>query len=245
MNSNITNTLLVGSNGRIGKAICEHLINNNHNVFGLDIKNTKKKHENYIFNNVNITKSAQIDKFFDTNKKINFLNLIYCAYPFNKSWGTKFEKLNFKNLSENITSQLTSQIYFLKNFFNHSIKNKARVKVILFSSIQGLGSPKFEHYKSLNMGTPIEYSATKASVINITKYLAKYYKGYGYNINCISPGGIKDNQNKIFIKRYKKSSLNNGLLDPKDILSTVDFLISNKSKFINGQNIIVDDGWSI
>ena len=59
------------------------------------------------------------------------------------------------------------------------------------------------------MGTPIEYSATKASVINITKYLAKYYKGYGDNINCISPGGIKDNQNKIFIQRYKKSSLNN------------------------------------
>ena len=41
------------------------------------------------------------------------------------------------------------------------------------------------------------------------------------------------------------STLNKGLLDPSDILTSVDFLISDDSKNINGQNIIVDDGWSI
>ena len=52
-------------------------------------------------------------------------------------------------------------------------------------------------------------------------------------------------QPKKFIKRYKQSCGSKGLLDPKDIIGAITFLLSNSSKFINGQNIIVDDGWSL
>ena len=50
---------------------------------------------------------------------------------------------------------------------------------------------------------------------------------------------------KKFIKRYLSSCGTKGLLDPKDIVGTITFLLSNSSEFINGQNIIVDDGWSL
>ena len=95
------------------------------------------------------------------------------------------------------------------------------------------------------MNSPIEYSAIKAATINITKYLAKYYRGYGFNINCISPGGIKDNQSPTFQKRYSNSTFNKGLLNASDILTGIDFLLSRGSQYVNGQNIIIDDGWSI
>ena len=64
------------------------------------------------------------------------------------------------------------------------------------------------------MISPIEYSAIKAGLISITKYLAKYYKGNNIRVNCISPGGIKDNQEEIFIRKYRESC-NNNYLDPK------------------------------
>ena len=51
------------------------------------------------------------------------------------------------------------------------------------------------------MNSPIEYSAAKAGIISLTGYLAKYIKNKDLRINCISPGGIYDNQNKIFVKR--------------------------------------------
>ena len=79
----------------------------------------------------------------------------------------------------------------------------------------------------------------------MTKYLAKYYKNKNIRINCVSPGGINDNQPNEFIKNYEASTLNIGMLDPEDISNTVEWLVSEKSRAINGQNIIVDDGWSL
>ena len=79
----------------------------------------------------------------------------------------------------------------------------------------------------------------------LIKYVVKYSSNKNLRLNCISPGGILDNQNKIFTKRYKKDCISKGLLEPKDLLSAFDFLLSNKSSFINGQNIIIDDGWSL
>ena len=237
-------TLVVGSNGRLGKTICNHLLENDKYVFGIDKNKSIFKSQNYSHKVLDITKFKNIQNFFSNNQFI-FDNLIYTVYPFNKKWGKKFEDLEYKSLSENINFQLTSQIYFLKNFFSFVLKKKFKVKVILISSIQGLGAPKFDHYKGLNMNSPIEYSAIKAATINITKYLAKYYRGYGFNINCISPGGIKDNQNPTFQKRYSNSTFNKGLLNASDILTGIDFLLSRGSQYVNGQNIIIDDGWSI
>ena len=71
--------------------------------------------------------------------------------------------------------------------------------LVLISSIQGIQAPKFEHYKNLNMNSPIEYSAIKSGIISITKYLSKYYRNKNIRINCVSPGGIKDNQPRLFI----------------------------------------------
>ena len=93
--------------------------------------------------------------------------------------------------------------------------------------------------------SPIEYSASKAGIINMTKYLAKYFKKKNIRVNCISPGGILDNQPEAFLKKYKKDCLSKGMLDPKDLCGTLNFLLSEDSRYINGQNIIIDDGWSL
>ena len=117
--------------------------------------------------------------------------------------------------------------------------------MILISSIQGLDTPKFEHYSGTKMNSPIEYSAAKSGIISVTKYLAKFYKNRNLRINCVSPGGIRSNQPNLFVKKYRKSCNSKGLLDPQDISNLILFLISEKSKFIHGQNFVVDDVWSL
>ena len=125
------------------------------------------------------------------------------------------------------------------------LKKKNNGNLILISSIQGVRPPKFEHYNNLKMVSPIEYSAIKSGIISIIQYLAKYFKKKkNLRFNCISPGGIEDSQ-PILFKKYKASCINKGLLDPKDITGTILFLIDDRSKYINGQNIIIDDGWSL
>ncbi len=95
------------------------------------------------------------------------------------------------------------------------------------------------------MTSPVEYSPIKAGIIILTKYMAKYFKGTNIRFNCISPGGILNKQPKEFRDRYQKYCTSKGLLDAIDLKGTLVYLLSDSSKYVNGQNIIVDDGWTL
>ena len=95
------------------------------------------------------------------------------------------------------------------------------------------------------MTSPLEYSAIKAGVISLTKWLARYYTGYSIRVNCVSPGGILAGQPETFLKRYRESCTNFGMLTSNQVAGTICFLLSTQSEAINGQNIVVDDGWSL
>ena len=75
--------------------------------------------------------------------------------------------------------------------------------------------------------------------------MAKYLKDTNIRVNCISPGGIFDDQPETFLSSYRNKCLNKGMLNPSDLVGTLIFLLSDSSKYINGQNIIVDDGFTL
>jgi NAD(P)-dependent dehydrogenase (short-subunit alcohol dehydrogenase family) len=109
----------------------------------------------------------------------------------------------------------------------------------------GVVAPKFENYEGTSMTSPIEYTAVKSGIISLTSWLAKYYKNKNIMVNCVSPGGILDQQPQSFLDKYCNSCTSKGMLDPTDVAGTVLFLLSKQAKYINGQNIVVDDGWSL
>jgi NAD(P)-dependent dehydrogenase (short-subunit alcohol dehydrogenase family) len=241
-----------GGLGKIGLSLALNLSKHFNVVIGdinkmKFIKIKKKLHnKNIKFYKCNLCLSDDIKKFINFGvkqfKKIDFT--IHCCYPRTNDWLQNFEKLNQSSLNINLSNQLGGSIIYSQQFIKYFLKNGGG-KIIHLSSIQGLSTPKFEHYKGLNMNSPIEYSAIKSGIISITKYLAKYYGQKNIQINCVSPGGIKNDQPKIFIKRYKKSCLTKGLLDYQDLHPLILFLLSDGSKYMNGQNIVIDDGWSL
>lgn len=170
--------------------------------------------------------------------------LVNSAYPRNKNWGHKFEEVTYEDLCENINMHLGG--YFLTSQqFSEYFKKNGGGNLINFSSIYGVIAPRFEVYKDTPMTLPIEYPLIKSAIILLTKYIAKYYKGYHIRANCISPGGILDQQPETFQKQYKTYCLNKGMLDRQDMVGTLLFLLSDASKMINGQNLIVDDGFTL
>ena len=76
-------------------------------------------------------------------------------------------------------------------------------------------------------------------------FIVKILLGTKIRINNISPGGIFDNQNKQFVKRYSKFTNYNSMLNVDDVIGVIDFLISSKNKKITGQNISIDDGFTL
>ena len=245
--------LITGGAGRIGSAIAKDLIKKGYNVLLGDIDNKKllriknklnsKKLEIY---HSNLSKKKDIEKFinFGLKKFKRVHGAVHCSYPRSKKWGTKFENLEEAYLNKDLQNQLGSSIIFSQKIMKEFTKKKEG-NLIFISSIQGVQSPKFDHYENLNMASPIEYSAIKSGIIAITKYLSKYFRGKNIRVNCVSPGGIEDNQPKLFKKRYKNSCNSKGLLHEDDVAKLIIFLLSDKSKYINGQNLIIDDGWTL
>lgn len=75
--------------------------------------------------------------------------------------------------------------------------------------------------------------------------MAKYFKGMNIKVNALSPGGILDSQPEAFLTKYKEQCLNKGMLDKSDMKGTLIYLLSDMSRYVNGQNIVVDDGFSL
>ena len=245
--------IITGGAGRIGSTLAVDLIKHDHNVLLGDINNLKLLKIKKKLNSENIeifqgdlTTKKNIDRFikFGVKKFKNIHAAVHCSYPTSKKWGARLEDLKDIHLKSDLQNQLGGSIIFSQRIMKYFLKKK-KGNLILISSIQGIQAPKFDHYKNLNMTSPIEYSAIKSGIISITKYLSKYYKNKNIRINCVSPGGIKDNQPKLFTKRYRQSCNTKGLLDGEDVSKLILFLLSDKSKYITGQNLIIDDGWSL
>lgn len=246
-------TIITGGAGRIGQSLAIQLVKKKENVLIGDFDKKKLLKIKKIINSEyleifhsDLTKIKNIDKFikFGVAKFGKISSAVHCSYPRSKGWGTTFENLKEKYLNEDLSKQLGGTILFSQRILKYFLKQK-KGNLILISSIQGLQPPKFEHYKNLTMTSPIEYSSIKAGIISATKYLSKYIKKKNIRVNCVSPGGIEDNQPQLFKKRYKLSCNSKGLLHSKDIAELINFLLSDKSQYINGQNIVIDDGWSL
>ena len=113
------------------------------------------------------------------------------------------------------------------------------------TSIYGVVGNDLTMYENTSINTAAPYSAIKGGVINFTRYLASYYGRNGVRINCVSPGGIFDNQHETFVSNYEKKVPMGRMGNPDDIAPAVSFLLSDEAKYITGQNLIVDGGWTV
>lgn len=170
--------------------------------------------------------------------------VVNSAYPRNKNYGRKLEKVEYRDFCENLNIHLGG--YFLvSQQFAEFFKMQGHGNVINISSVYGIIAPRFQIYNNTSMTMPVEYAAIKSALIILTQYMAKYYKGSNIRFNTISAGGILDGQPPSFRKAYGEFCVNKGMLDRADISGTVLYLLSDMSSCVNGQNIIVDDGFTV
>lgn len=218
-------------NKEIGKKVKEQLS-----------KELNTKNINFI--KLDITSKDSLKKCIKKlNKKYEKIDaLVNNAYPRNKNYARHFFDVEYNDFVENIGLNLGGYFTTSQQFAKY-FKKQGYGNIINISSIYGVVAPKFSIYNGTQMTTPIEYAAIKSGLIHLTKYMAKYFKGMNIKVNTLSPGGIFDNQPEDFLEAYKKECLSKGMLDKSDLKGTLVYLLSDMSKFVNGQNVIVDDGF--
>lgn len=211
-----------------------------------EVKKEQLPVENLHFHELDITsKSSVLDSIKDISLKFGRIDaLVNNAYPRNNHYGRKLEEVEYIDFADNVSKHLGG--YFLcMQQYSLFFKGQGHGNIVSMSSIYGVVAPRFEVYENAGFTMPVEYAAIKAGVIHLTKYFVKYFKGSNIRFNCISPGGIENHQQADFVKKYNSYAANKGMLDKNDLSGTLIFLLSDASRYVNGQNIIVDDGWSL
>lgn len=178
-----------------------------------------------------VKKYGQIDGFVNN------------AYPRTKDWGTKFEEINPDSWRTNVDMQLNSYFVCCQEVLRIMEKQKYG-SIVNIASIYGVVGNDFTLYEEFGGTSPAAYSAIKGGIINFTRYLSSYYGRKGIRVNCVSPGGIFDHQHPSFVARYEAKVPMGRLGNPDDIAPAVSFLLSEEAKYITGQNLIVDGGWT-
>jgi len=249
--------VVTGGAGLIGQEFIKAVVEQNgiaiiadiNEEIGLKVKERLSKElttSNIDFIQLDITsKESLIECIKYLDKKYKRIDaLVNNAYPRNKNNARHFFDVEYEALKENLALNLGGYFTTSQQFASYFQKQNYG-NIINISSIYGVVAPKFEIYDGTNMTVPVEYASIKSGLIHLTKYMAKYFKGMNIKVNTLSPGGIFDNQDEKFLEAYKEHCLNKGMLDTKDLSGTLIYLLSEMSKYINGQNIIIDDGWCL
>ena len=220
------NILITGSEGSIGSFLKKKL-KSKFNIICYDIKLKKKINDEFIF-----------DKIF--SQKI--YAIIFChgknTTPLSKN--KNFNKKLFLDEGK-IQEFLDTNLFVNIKIINKYLNTNSVGRVINFSSIYSLKSPKHFIYK--NFSKEIGYSISKAASNMMMKYLgAKFAKKFLFN--SIILGGVhsKDLSN-FFLKNYNKNNPTGRMMKLKEVLPTVNFLLDENNTYTNAQEIVVDGGW--
>ena len=249
--------IITGAAGNLGSQYAEGLSQMGANVVLCDIDLDKcKKISDSLNKKYNVN---SIPLKLDLTKKLSISNLVKktvqkfskidvlinnAAYQgTSKTRTTSFENLPLSEWNDALSVNLTG-IFLTCQQVGKVMKKQGFGNVINIGSTYGLVAPDQRIYGTSGQNAASFYSATKSAVINLTRYLASYWANSGIRVNTLSPGGVKRNQEKSFIKNYSRKTMIGRMASKDEYVGAVVFLASDASSYMTGSNLIIDGGWT-
>lgn len=235
--------IVTGGSGLIGREIVKDILSKGGIALNADINVSTDLAKGTLQVDISSEESVQqaVDKIYKKWGRID--GLVNCAYPRTKDWGAFFEDIPFASWQKNVDLQLNSCFLFCQQVLK-IMAEQGFGSIVNIASIYGIVGNDFTLYEEYGGTSPAAYSAIKGGIINFTRYLASYYGRKGIRVNCVSPGGIFDHQHPSFVSRYEAKVPMGRMGNPDDIAPAVSFILSDEAKYITGQNLAVDGGWT-
>ncbi len=234
--------LVTGGSGLIGKSIIKDLTEDGYVPINIDITSAENSCEHI---KCDITKEDEIEGVFQLiyQKYGRIDGLVNNAYPRKEAFGADFLDVQEKQLVEQLHFQLASYYLCCQKVLPYLQKSNGG-SIVNISSIYGSVGNDFSLYENTKMNPSGVYNMVKGGINSLTNYLAAKFGKDQIRVNTISPGGIFDNQDKKFVEKYIQKVPLARMGNPDDISPVICFLMSDKSKYITGQNILVDGGFT-
>lgn len=150
-----------------------------------------------------------------------------------------FETMTLQEWKSGIETCLDGTFLCSQVFCNKFV-NKGGGVIINISSDLGVIAPDQRIYS--NGKKPITYSASKFGVVGMTKYLATYFAKKNIRVNCLSPGGVYNNQPTDFVDRLSNLIPMGRMANRDEYKGAIVFLCSEASSYMTGENIVMNGG---
>lgn len=217
--------IITGSEGFLGSNLC-NFFEKNFDVLKLD---KKLGHD--------LTNEEFVKKWFKNNKSNYLIN----CFALNDHVDSKRRKKTlFEFPLSSFSDYMDVNLVSLFSVCREFARNNKCGSIVNFSSYLGLVSPRPDLYSGSHKD--IGYIISKFGVIGMTKYLAVHFAP-NIRVNCISPGGIYNNQSKEFVRKYSKLTPLGRMMKKNELNDLVEYLCSDKSSYMTGENISIDGGY--
>jgi NAD(P)-dependent dehydrogenase (short-subunit alcohol dehydrogenase family) len=143
----------------------------------------------------------------------------------------------------------TKGVFLASRTFGAAMARAGRGSIVNISSIYGLVSPDQRIYEYRRQSgepffKPIAYSASKSTLLNMTRYLATYWAARGVRVNSLTLAGVFNQQDARFLASYCEHVPLGRMARDDEYNAAIVFLVSDASSYMTGSNLIVDGGWT-
>jgi len=262
--------VLVGGNGYLGRNFSKAILEYGGILHSCDIDNTehrkieelKEKYPNkFHFHRVDCTKKNEVyavkNLIFDREGRIDVL--INSTTMKGNDFYLPFEEVSLEGWNIGLLGNLTIPFLTIQAFVP-VMAQQGSGSIINIASHYGIVGNDQRIYEGSNLHEIYVkdhpdikqiyshgvYNAAKGGLISFTRYLAAYYGKDNIRVNCISPGGIyQENENEVFVKKYGEKTPLGRKAKPEEVNGAVIFLASDASTYVTGHNLVVDGGYTI
>ena len=251
--------LITGAAGGLGRVMAATLAELGADLILVDLPNTEisgliaSLTEQFIVNvdfipcdlEQEVQRAKLISQVKERNKSLNILinNAAFVGTSDLPGWSVPFEQQTVETWRRAFEVNLTA-IFDLCQGLIPLLRLSEGANIINIASIYGLYGPDWTLYEGTSMSNPAAYSASKGGLLQFSKWLATTIAP-AVRVNAISPGGIFRGQPESFQQRYIAKTPLGRMATEDDFCGAVALLASDMSRYMTGQNLVVDGGWGV
>ena len=163
---------------------------------------------------------------------------------------SRLENFSLEDWNKEISIGLTSA-FLCSKFICTRMAERRKGVILNIASDLSVIAPDQRLYridslpKDLQPVKPVTYSVIKAGLVGLTKYLSTYLNEEGIRVNSLSPGGVYDDQPEEFLEKISNLIPMGRMANREEYQSAVQFLCSDASSYMTGQNLVIDGGRTV